>query len=100
MARSRSYRLTDSPRNSIPPSIPTHPLPLAGIRRLRDTLSFKNTRSALAEKELLKRENRCARPLTQRNIDTFLIEQDQNDARQYVQRTREVQVSEWLQQLP
>lgn len=101
MAKSRSHRLADSPRDSAnPPAARSRPLPLAGIRRLRDTLSFKSTRSAIAEKEILKRENRCTRPLTQKNIDTFLIEQDQYDARHLVQRTREVQVSEWLQQLP
>jgi hypothetical protein len=77
---------------------PSLPVPLGGISRLRDRLSFKNTRSALAEKELLKQENRCTRPLTERNVDTFLIEQDQQDAR--IRRAADLHVSQWLQQLP
>ncbi|OKL60201.1 hypothetical protein UA08_04601 [Talaromyces atroroseus] len=63
-----------------PNSLSTLPL-INNMSKLRDRLSFKHTRAALAEKEVLKRENRATRPLTQRNIDTFLIEQDLNDAR-------------------
>jgi hypothetical protein len=74
------------------------PMPLAGITKLRDRLSFKHARAALAEREILKRENRCKRPLTARNVDTFLIEQDLNDAR--IRRADNLHVSQWLQQLP
>lgn len=73
-------------------------MPLAGITKLRDRLSFKHARAALAEREILKRENRCKRPLTHRNVDTFLIEQDLNDAR--IRRADNLHVSQWLQQLP
>ncbi|KAH8697438.1 hypothetical protein BGW36DRAFT_259012, partial [Talaromyces proteolyticus] len=66
--------------------------------KLRNRLSFKSARAALAEREILKRENRCKRPLTQRNVDTFLIEQDLNDAR--IRRAENLHVSQWLQQLP
>ncbi|CRG84931.1 hypothetical protein PISL3812_02100 [Talaromyces islandicus] len=74
------------------------PMPLAGITKLRDRLSFKHARAALAEREILKRENRCKRPLTERNVDTFLIEQDLHDAR--IRRADDLHVSQWLQQLP
>jgi hypothetical protein len=78
------------------------PVPHDGIRRLRDTLSFKNTRLAHSEKEFLKKECRCTMPLTQRNMDTLLTEQDQHDAVHSVQKTLDGKgkVSEWLQQLP
>lgn len=66
--------------------------------KLRNRLSFKSARAAYAEREILKRENRAARPLTQRNMDTFLIEQDLHDAR--VRRVENLHVSQWLQQLP
>lgn len=69
-------------------------LPLAGIARLRRRLSLKSYR----EKEFLKRENRSARPLTERNIDMFCIVQDQQDAR--MRRAPNVYVAEWLQKLP
>lgn len=68
--------------------------------RLRDTVSFKNTRLAHSEKEFLKKECCCKVPLTQRNIDTLLTEQDQRDAVPSVQQTLDGKVSEWLQQLP
>jgi hypothetical protein len=101
MARSNP-RYSTSPQDSLesgsPPSLP--PSPLAGIRRLRETLLFKNTRSALAEKEILKSLNRHARPLTHRNVDVFLIEQDQYEARQLVQGTHDDHVTKWLQQIP
>jgi hypothetical protein len=73
---------------------------LGGVRRLRDTLMFKNARSARADREFLKKESRCTRPLTGKNIDALLTEQDQYDARHSLERTTEVQVSEWLRQLP
>jgi hypothetical protein len=78
-----------------PLSIP----PLVNISsKLRNRLSFKSARAAYAEREILKRENRAARPLTQRNMDTFLIEQDLHDAR--IRRAENLHVSQWLQQLP
>lgn len=74
------------------------PLVNVNISKIRDRLSFKSARTALAEREILKRENRAARKLTQRNVDTFLIEQDLHDAR--VRRAENLHVSQWLQQLP
>jgi hypothetical protein len=71
-----------------------------GVRRLRDTLTFKNARSAQAGREFLKKENRCTRLLTKKNIDELLTEQNQYDACHSLERTTEAQVSEWLRQLP
>lgn len=39
-------------------------------------------------------------PLTERNIETFVTEQIEQDARDQIQRTREIQISEWLRLLP
>lgn len=92
-----------SPQGSLlggspPPLSP--PSPLAGIRRLRETLSLKQTWTAYAEKERLKALNRHARPLTHRNMDVFLIAQDQQEARQSVQGIAHNHVSKWLRQIP
>lgn len=101
MARSNP-RYSMSPQDSLesgsPPSLP--PSPLAGIRRLRETLLFKNTRTALAEKEMLKTLNRHARPLTHRNVDVFQIEQDQREARQLIRGTHDDHVAKWLEEIP
>lgn len=89
-------------QSSLPLAVDTH-LPVPPLvnnisSKLRSRLSFKSARAAYAEREILKRENRAARPLTQRNMDTFLIEQDLHDAR--VRRAENLHVSQWLQQLP
>jgi hypothetical protein len=83
---------------SRPPPLSVPPLVNNISHKLRNRLSFKSARAAYAEREILKRENRAARPLTQRNMDTFLIEQDLHDAR--VRRAENLHVSQWLQQLP
>ncbi|EEA20494.1 hypothetical protein EYB25_007998 [Talaromyces marneffei] len=83
-------------QSSLPLAIP--PVVNNISNKLRNRLSFKSARAAYAEREILKRENRAARPLTQRNMDTFLIEQDLRDAR--VRRAENLHVSQWLQQLP
>ncbi|EED24312.1 hypothetical protein TSTA_076770 [Talaromyces stipitatus ATCC 10500] len=83
-------------QSSLPLAMP--PLVNNISNKLRNRLSLKNARAAIAEREILKRENRAARPLTQRNMDTFLIEQDLHDAR--VRRAENLHVSQWLQQLP
>lgn len=80
-----------------PPHIPS--TTFSGIQRLRDTLAHKISRSAWEEREFLKKEKRCKIPLTERNIDTLTTKLEQEDARHLVQRTREVQISEWLRQL-
>jgi hypothetical protein len=99
MAQHTTSRYSTSPRESLESNSPPFPpSPLAGIRRLRETL--KNTRSAMVEKEMLKTLNRHARPLTHRNVDVFLIEQDQHEARQLIQGTHDNHVSKWLQQIP
>ncbi|KAI9923480.1 hypothetical protein ASPWEDRAFT_740153 [Aspergillus wentii DTO 134E9] len=69
-----------------------------GIRRLRDTLS-KLSPSSLAEKELLKEQNRYKIPLTERNVDTFVTEQECTDACYPDQHSRELTVSAWLERL-
>ncbi|KAJ9239209.1 hypothetical protein DTO169E5_4499 [Paecilomyces variotii] len=57
-----------------PPRIPS--TAAGGIRRLRDTLSSKISRSAFAEREYLKKEARYKTPLTQRNMDAFTTQQE------------------------
>lgn len=96
-----------SPRNKLsptstpegpwgPPQIPR--FPNTGIRRLRNTLS-KLSKSSLAEKELLRKKNQYKIPLTHRNVDTFVEEQQVNDACRPNQRTPEIQVAEWLERV-
>lgn len=82
-----------------PPHIPSSAV--VGIKRLGHSLSHKISPSAFAEREFLRKENRrrYKTPLTERNIDFLLIQQEREDARHSVRRTREVQVSEWLRQL-
>lgn len=79
-----------------PPQIPR--FPNRGIRRLRDTLS-KLSKSSLAEKELLRKKNQYKIPLTHRNVDTFVEEQQVNEACRPNQRTPEIQVAEWLERV-
>jgi hypothetical protein len=53
--------------------------PSGGIQRLRNTL-HKLSPSAFAEKELLRKKNQHKIPLTQRNIDHLVTEQECNEA--------------------
>ncbi|KAJ5682390.1 hypothetical protein N7462_005555 [Penicillium macrosclerotiorum] len=78
-----------------PPQVPRS-FPNGGIRRLRNTLS-KLSPSAFAEKELLRKKNQYKIPLTHRNVDTFVTEQEFNEACRPNQHTPEIQVAEWLE---
>ncbi|KAJ5091611.1 hypothetical protein NUU61_006481 [Penicillium alfredii] len=80
-----------------PPPVP-HSTSNGGIRRLRDTLS-KLSPAAFAEKELLRKKNQYKIPLTERNVDTFVTEQEFHEACHPKERTSEDQVAEWLKQL-
>ncbi|RWQ93550.1 hypothetical protein C8Q69DRAFT_327070 [Paecilomyces variotii] len=79
-----------------PPRIPS--TAAGGIRRLRDTLSSKISRSAFAEREYLKKEARYKTPLTQRNMDAFTTQQEVRQAYR-LDSSPEEHVSEWLRQL-
>ncbi|KAL1862343.1 hypothetical protein Plec18167_000868 [Paecilomyces lecythidis] len=79
-----------------PPRIPS--TAAGGIRRLRDTLSSKISRSAIAEREYLKKEARYKTPLTQRNMDAFITQQEVKEAYR-LDSSPEEHVSEWLRQL-
>ncbi|CAI7643840.1 unnamed protein product [Penicillium pancosmium] len=78
-----------------PPQVPRS-FPNTGIRRIRDTLS-KISPGALAEKEELRRKNQYKIPLTHRNVDNFVTEQEVNEACTPNQRTPDIQVAEWLE---
>ncbi|KAJ5832135.1 hypothetical protein N7474_000446 [Penicillium riverlandense] len=80
-----------------PPQVPRS-FPNGGIRRLRNTLS-KLSPSSFAEKEVLRQKNRFRVPLTHRNIDTFVTEQEYKEACQREQRTPDIEVAEWLERL-
>ncbi|KAJ5987227.1 hypothetical protein N7451_011592 [Penicillium sp. IBT 35674x] len=77
-----------------PPEFPRS-LP-GGIRRLRNTLS-KLSPAAMAEKEILRKKNQYKIPLTHRNVDTFVTNQECNDITRPNQRSPEIQVVEWLE---
>lgn len=79
-----------------PPQVPR--FPSIGIRRLRNTFS-KLSKSSAAEKELLRKKNQYKIPLTHRNVDTFVEEQQVNEACRPNQRTPEIQVVEWLERV-
>ncbi|KAJ5301453.1 hypothetical protein PENANT_c009G04919 [Penicillium antarcticum] len=68
-----------------------------GIQRLRNTLS-KISPSALAEKELLRKKNQYKSPLTERNVDTLVTEQECNEAYK-PSHSPEIQVTEWLERV-
>lgn len=78
-----------------PPQVPRS-FPNGGIRRLRDTLS-KLSPGALAEKEELRKRNQYKVPLTHRNVDNLVTEQEVNEACTPSQRTPDIQVAEWLE---
>lgn len=70
----------------------------SGIKRLRDTLS-KLSPSAFAEKDLLRKKNQYKTPLTERNVDTLVTEQECNAAYKPSLHSPEIQVTEWLQRV-
>ncbi|KAJ5941018.1 hypothetical protein N7516_001186 [Penicillium verrucosum] len=77
-----------------PPEVPSS-VP-SGIKRLRNTLS-KLSPSAFTEKELLRKKNQYKSPLTQRNVDTLVTEQECNEAYKPNLHSPQIQVTEWLQ---
>ncbi|KAJ5493986.1 hypothetical protein N7463_010073 [Penicillium fimorum] len=85
---------SDNPFGSpqVPRSVP------GGIKRIRNTLS-KLSPSAFAEKELLRKKNQYKIPLTQRNVDTLVTEQECNEAYRPNLNSPEIQVTEWLRQV-
>ncbi|KAJ5852527.1 uncharacterized protein N7529_011912 [Penicillium soppii] len=107
MARNRSQRnkmehsvTSESPWKSEHPFGPPQVSrsPSGGIQRLRNTL-HKLSPSAFAEKELLRKKNQYKIPLTQRNVDTFVTEQECNEAYKPNLHSPEIQVTEWLQRV-
>ena len=66
------------------------------FKRIRESL-HKISPSGIAEKELLRKKNQYKSPLTQRNVDTFVTTQECNDAIRPNQRTPDIQVAEWLE---
>ncbi|KAJ5158401.1 uncharacterized protein N7500_008052 [Penicillium coprophilum] len=76
-----------------PPQVPRS----GGIQRLRNTLS-KLSPSTFAEKELLRNKSQY-KPLTQRNVDTLVTEQECNEAYRPNLNSPEIQVTEWLRQV-
>ncbi|KAI1829126.1 hypothetical protein DTO027I6_9873 [Penicillium roqueforti] len=68
------------------------------IKRFRNTLS-KLSPSALAEKELLRKKNQHKTPLTERNVDTLVTEQECNAAYKPNLHSPEIHVTEWLQRV-
>ncbi|KAJ5188436.1 hypothetical protein N7491_004761 [Penicillium cf. griseofulvum] len=85
-------------RSDTPFSPPEVPRSVPGIKRLRNTL-LKLSPSAFAEKELLRKKNQYKIPLTQRNVDTLVTEQECNEAYRPNLHSPEIQVTEWLRQV-
>lgn len=79
-----------------PPQIPRS-FP-SGIKRLRDTLS-KLAPSSFAEKELLRTKNHHRVPLTERNVDTLVTEQECDEAYRPNLHSPNIQVTEWLRRV-
>ena len=79
-----------------PPQIPRS-FP-SGIKRLRNTLS-KLAPSAFAEKELLRTKNHHRVPLTERNVDTLVNEQECDEAYRPNLHSPTIQVTEWLRRV-
>jgi hypothetical protein len=76
-----------------------HSFPNGGIKRLRDTLS-KLSPSALAEKEELRKKNQYKIPLTHRNVDNFVTDQQIKEAcRPNHTESPELQVVKWLERV-
>ncbi|KAB8271405.1 hypothetical protein BDV30DRAFT_228192 [Aspergillus minisclerotigenes] len=81
-----------------PPRISHLHFPEGGIRRIRNTL-HKLSPSARAERELLRQKNRYKIPLTERNVDTFVTEQQFTEACYPEKHSNELHVSAWLERL-
>ncbi|EKV05816.1 Flavin-containing monooxygenase FMO GS-OX3 [Penicillium digitatum] len=86
-------------RSDNPFSPPPAPQPApSGIKRLRNTLS-KLSPSAFVEKEFLQKKNLHQSPLTKRNVDTLVTEQECNEAYKPNLHSPQVQVTEWLRRV-
>lgn len=79
-----------------PPHIPSSPG--NGIDRLRNTLS-KLSPAARAERELLKQKSRYKNPLTERNVNTLVSQQEVMDACYPTDHSTELQVTIWLERM-
>ena len=93
-------RVSDGPWKSDTPFGPPQvsSFPAAGIRRIRNTLS-KLSPAARAERELLRQTNRYKNPLTERNVNNFVSEQELRDIYYPTDNSTELQVTAWLEQL-
>lgn len=69
-----------------------------GIDRLRNTLS-KLSPAARAERELLKQKSRYKNPLTERNVNTLVSQQEVMDACYPTEHSTELQVTIWLERM-
>ena len=98
-ARSQT-RVSDGPWKSETPFDPPHvpSFPGSGIRRIRNTLS-KLSPAARAERELLRQKNRNKSPLTERNVTSFVSEQEIREIYYPSDNSTELQVTAWLEQL-
>ncbi|KAL4894103.1 hypothetical protein BDV59DRAFT_201408 [Aspergillus ambiguus] len=94
----RSIVSEDPWRVDTPFGPPRISFPGAGMQRIRNTLS-KLSPAARHERELLKQKNRYKIPLTERNIDTLVTEQQCTEASYPEKHHRELQVSAWLERL-
>lgn len=74
---------------------PFRPPRRSSFRRLRNTLA-KLSSSASSEKEMLKKYYPGKIPLTERNVDSFVLDQQLRDAGHSDDHNTEVQVSAWL----
>lgn len=98
-ARSQT-RVSEGPWKSETPFGPPHvpSFPGSGIRRIRNTLS-KLSPAARAERELLRQKNRNKSPLTERNVTSFVSEQEFREIYYPTDNSTELQVTTWLEQL-
>lgn len=69
-----------------------------GINRIRNTLN-KLSPAARAERELLKQKSRYKNPLTERNVNALVSEQEIMDACYPTEHSMELQVTTWLERL-
>ena len=73
----------------------------SSFRRLRNTLAklSPSASSTSSEKELLKKYYPGKVPLTERNVDSFVLDQQLRDAGHSDDHNTEVQVSAWLEKV-
>ena len=69
-----------------------------GIDRIRNTLN-KLSPAARAERELLKQKSRHKNPLTERNVNALVSEQEVMDACYPTEHSMELQVTTWLERI-